>query len=308
MTELARSYAEANQELLASFRRYMEARGLSPCTIRAYGDALDQFARIVGSASLVDAKRTEVHSFLAALLKRGLSDGSLHVKTAALRCFFKFLRLAGLIQIDPMLQVGHRKIRTRLPRVLTIAEVEALIGAARTPKERAVLEVMYATGVRVSELVNIRIENIDFAEHIILIRRGKGSKDRFVLYGSSAARAIAEYLAVRPTPHQEGFLFQPRKQRGSTNERCHTRFIAFLVSRAGGRAGLRAVHPHSLRRAMACHMLQGGAHIRFIQELLGHKKLATTQIYTTLTGDDLQKTYAKCHPHADSIGANDAQK
>jgi len=192
----ARSYARANQELAKSFRRYLEAKGLSRNTLRNYVDETAKyFVEFMGSAPLVGADHRVLRDFLGSFDARGCSASAIDRHTAGLRALFRFLVLTGLTKNDPTLRIAHRKMPKRVPRVLTIDEVEALIAAARSPVERLVVEVLYATGVRVSELVNIRLENIDFAEHVILVKKGKGSKDRYVLYGAPAARAIAEYQA-----------------------------------------------------------------------------------------------------------------
>jgi integrase/recombinase XerD len=258
-----------------------------------------------------------------------------------------------------MRAISHRKLPRRLPRVLDVKEVEAIIAAARTPFERVIPEVLYATGVRVGEFVKIRVENVDSAEHIIKVVNGKGGKDRYVLYGSHAARAIAEYQAWKG-PSASGYLFEsPARGVGhfqvdgkswiaqfyTRDGRLHrvslgrnsalafpteqaaraafakmaakfpealepaarrpagpygTRRIHVLVQELGRRAGVKGVHPHSFRRAMACHMLANGGDLRAIQTLLGHATLSTTMIYTTLTNEKLQEIHERCHPHAKS--------
>jgi integrase/recombinase XerC len=357
MSELARSYAEPNRELAESFVRYMQARSLSAATVRAYRHAVERLSEQFGPVSLVEAQRSDIHNFLARLLRRGHSDNSVHLRTEALRCFFKFLRLAGLISRDPMLQISHRKLKKRLPLVLTIADVEKLIAAARDPFERAVAELIYASGVRVSELVALRLENVDFAERTITIIKGKGGKDRYSLFGRLAERAISEYIAWRKP---KTFLFEAPSRNGSITRTAlgwtalayfdgiqryirigklrdlptkaaarkafdkivaeipgfhpvgarpyQTRAIGGLLTRLSHRAKLPHVHPHSLRRAAACHLLADGADIRHVQVFLGHSTLSTTQIYTTLTNEKLQEIYGKAHPHAQSQQAITAGK
>jgi integrase/recombinase XerC len=341
-----RSYAEANRELVTSFVRYMESRGLSPRTIESYGDSCARFAETLGSASVVEADRSQIRFFLTGLLKKGLHDNSVRLHTAALRCFWKFIGLSGITNHNPTLILSHRKVPGRLPRVLSGSEVERLIAAAQDPFERAVVEMLYGTGVRVSELVGLRLENIDFAEHRILVKKGKGGKDRYVLFGSPAAKAIFEYRAWRPT---KTFLFEAPARNGHiirgkrwwtgllyvnriqhrfkigqlpelpTAEDARRQFdriaanipgfkpvparpyspgaIRGVLNRLAHRAGVGHIHPHSLRRAMACHMLSGGGNLRAIQELLGHERIGTTQLYTHLTAQELKKTHQKCHPH-----------
>jgi len=344
------SYAKANRELAAAFERYLIARGRSSLTIRAYKAAVLTLTESLGAASLAVVDRITLRSLLSKLYRKGLHPNTLNLRMAALRSFFKFIRLTGLTKHDPTLLIAHRRLPRQLPRVLSVEEIERLIAAARNPFERAVVEVLYATGVRVSELVNLRLENIDFAEHVILVKRGKGGEDRYVLFGRPASLAMRDYIASRPS--RTGFLFEARAHEGRICqqvghwyarfyvdgaqheiaigsvrelrtakaarrefERIATSFpgyrpkaarpytaraIGLLVSRLARRAGLGRVHPHALRRAMACHMLASGANIRAIQELLGHERISTTTIYTHLTAQDLKKAHSRFHPHGDA--------
>jgi site-specific recombinase XerD len=203
---LIRDYSEANAELVESFARYMTTRGWSPHTLRKYRQRVAEFVELMAARSVVSADRTDVSAFLQQKIVIGAGPVTLNCYGNSLRAFFKFLSLAGLIKNNPMALVGHRKLPTRLPRVLTIEEVERIIAAARNPVERGIVEVLYATGARVSELCAMRLENIISAERMILIEKGKGGKDRYVLYGKHAEKAIAEYLAWRPS--KAGYLFE----------------------------------------------------------------------------------------------------
>jgi len=256
-----------------------------------------------------------------------------------------------------MLMISHRKVPGRLPRVLTLQEVEALIAAAQNPFERAVIETLYATGVRVSEFIQLRLENIDFGERLILVKKGKGKKDRYVLFGARAAKAMRDYLDWRPSktflfeaPARHGVIVSSRKswrarlfvdgvQREMRIGRLgqfrdaeaarreferiaakipgfkpvsarpyHPAAIRLVLKKLAHRAGVERVYPHSLRRAMACHMLSHGADIRAIQELLGHNSLSTTMIYTTLTAQELKRIHDNCHPRAQGDSTNDEAK
>ncbi len=365
-----RSYAKANRELLGAFERYLVARGQSSGTIRAYKAAVLTLVESLGSASIAEVDRDTLRQLLGQLYKKGLDSNTIRLRTCALRAFFKFIRLTGLTKHDPTLALAHRKIPGRVQRVLTIEEVERLIGAARDPFEQAVAEVLYSTGVRVSELANLRLEDIDFANGqigSIRVHKGKGGKDRVVLFGSKAAKAMREYLAWRPS--QAGFLFEAParagelyRRRGSWAVRFYVngeqrtmtlfrtssmgrpsgaplvpvmptpaqarrefdriaskipgyraiparpytaRAICNVVHRLAQRAKLGRVYPHALRRAFACHMLQGGGNLRAIQDLLGHERIGTTMLYTSLTAADLKKIHTKFHPH--ERGGSDAK-
>jgi site-specific recombinase XerD len=313
-------------------------------------DSVNRYVEMLGSVSVVDATRREIREFLTALLNRGLSANSLRLHTIALRGFHKFIRLSGLTKHDPTLLLSSRKLPGRIPRFLTVKEVETLLAACKTPLEKAVVEVMYATGVRVSELVSIRVEDITFSgPGVIRIVRGKGNKDRIVMFGSKADAAIKAYLGDRRT----GFLFEapPRVgelkrsrwrncswlgsyydngvQRevrlGKVQDMSETearqkldqilaetpgftphppkqydrRSIRLALQRIAHRAKVPGVHPHALRRSFATHLLQGGADIRYVQELLGHATLSTTMRYTRLSISDLKGIHTRCHPHGD---------
>jgi integrase/recombinase XerC len=350
-----RSRARSNRELVTSYERYLVARGNAAETRRAYLDAVNRVVEGLGATSVVDLDRTAIRYTLGDWYRKGLTANSIRLHTCALRSFFKFITLTGLTNHDPMFLIGHRKLRTRLPVLLTVDQVESLIAAGRDPFERAVVEVLYSTGVRVSELVKLRLEDINWASRSIRAHKGKGRKDRVVLFGSYAEKAIREYQEWRPST--AGFLFEtpPRTGRlyirddarkrskggywhvrfyvnrvqreislGSireipTREQARkafervvakipgyqpvparpygTRAICGVCYRLAHRAKLGRVHPHALRRAMASHMLQRGANLRVIQDLLGHERLTTTIRYTWLDTADLKKVHEKCHPY-----------
>lgn len=358
---VVRSYAEANKELVAAFCRYLiGARGLSPSTVRAYNGTMQRFIEFLGSASVIEADRSVLRDFLGRFVSRGLSAASSHIHMNGLKAFYKFVQIAGETNYDPTFRLSHRKIPFRLPVVLSVEECERLIEAARNPFERAVVEVLYATGVRVSELVNLRLDDIKWATdesqpNSIRVNRGKGNKDRIVLFGCRAAEAIRAYQKFRPS--MAGFLFEAPANSGSLrrlNGSWHGRFYVDKVQRSvailpdtatpyqarreldrltsripgfvfvprrqytarairlvlktmGYRAGLGRVHPHALRRAFASHLLQRGLNLREVQELMGHKDIGATVIYTHLTAQDLKAAYDKAHPHAQG-DADDEKK
>lgn len=345
-----RSYARTNRELVEAFTRYLVARGNSAGTVQAYNLAVTGLVDWLGSRAVGSLTHTDIRLFLGELLNKGLDPNSLRLRTSAIRALFKFARLAGLTKYDPTAAITHRKIPRRIPRVLTVAEVKRLIDAASNLFERAIIEFLYGTGCRVSEVVKVRLEDVDFSGGevgSVRVKCGKGRKDRVVLFGRKAADAIRDYQAWRPS--QAGYLFEApartgrvyikgrhwygrfyvgAKQReisvGSvvdlptladarkhferiagaipgftpiSGRPCSARAICNLVHRLGHRAGLGRVHPHMLRRAFACHLLQSGGDLRAIQELLGHANLTTTMLYTSLTVADLKRVHETYHPH-----------
>jgi site-specific recombinase XerD len=341
-----RSFAQKNLYLVEDFERYLIALGRSESTRRAYLDAVGRLVEVLGSKDAAELDRSDIRKLQSQLLAKGCTANSIRLHVAGIRAFCKFLRLAGLTIHDPTLVLAHRKQPSRLPRVLTAEEIGRLIAAASTALERAVVEVLYATGVRVSELVALRVDDITWSEPgVIRVHRGKGDKDRIVLFGKKAAAAIRKYLGGRET----GFLFEAPARTGEFFgdhaswyarlcvdgvQRCvrlgkfrglseadarakferlkaetvgfhahpagpyNTRSIRLLLSRLSSRAKVAGLHPHALRRACATHMLQGGADLRAIQELLGHENVTTTMIYTNLQVSDLVAIHARYHPHA----------
>jgi site-specific recombinase XerD len=207
-----KSHARSNRELVESYERYLVARGNAAATRHAYLDAVNRLVDGLGAESVVDLDRAAIRVTLAKWHEKGLTANSIRLHVCALRSFFKFIRLTGLTRHDPMLLVGYRKLPTRLPVVLTVEQVERLIGAARDPFEPAVTEVLYSTGVRVSELVKLRLEDVSWETRTIRVHRGKGGKDRVVLFGSYAEKAMREYQKWRPST--AGFLFEAPPRMG----------------------------------------------------------------------------------------------
>jgi len=362
-TEVVKSHAPANEALVGAFERFFMARGNTPRTLRSYNETLARLIEFLGSRSLVEVDRPTCRAFLGSFFSRGLSASTIERHAAALRAFFKFVKLNELIQYDPTLLLPHRKLPRRLPVVLTVEEVERLIDAAEDPFEAAVAEVLYSTGVRVSELINLRLEDIQWesnGSHLSSIRvhRGKGGKDRVVLFGRKAANAIRAYQRARPST--TGFLFEAPARNGSLYRRGSRWIGSFYVDkvqreipllgtlrnghvpekptrqqarreldritskvpgfhpvsarsytpeairnvlkRLAWRAGLKHVHPHALRRAFASHLLQGGADLRVLQDLLGHTNVTTTMLYTHLTAENLKAVHERTHPHEGGQG------
>ena len=207
-----RSFAKLNRHLLEDFENYLIALGRSASTRRAYLDSVARLIEVLGSKDAADLDRSDIRRLQTRLLARGVTANSVRAHIGGIRAFSKFLRLAGLTRgHDPTLLLAHRKLPSRVPRVLTVEEIERLIAAGKTPLERGVVEVLYSTGVRISELIAMRVEDITFSEPgVIRVNRGKGGKDRIVLFGRRARAAIEEYLNGRTM----GFLFEAPAKTG----------------------------------------------------------------------------------------------
>ena len=243
-----------------------------------------------------------IGDFLGWRKKGGAAAATIKLHAVALRILFRFLVQRKMLERDPTEFLGVPKIERYLPETLSEPEIASLLAAAggKTPleiRDRAILELLYASGLRVSELCGARLENLDLEQGFIRVI-GKGNKQRLVPVGSGARKALARYLeAGRPElvgKKTGGEIFLSVNGRKLTNQRIWQLLVAL-----GKRAGLdKAIHPHMLRHSFATHLLQGGADLRIIQELLGHADISTTQIYTHVDTRGLQKAHRQFHPRS----------
>ncbi len=287
-------------------------RGLAANTLTSYRRDLRRYAAFLegqGVANLDEVTETTVSAFLMRLREGDgdhppLSSTSAARTVVAVRGFHKFAVADGLAKLDPASAVKPPTPAKRLPKALPLADVEAILetaGAAETPlalRDRALLEVLYGTGARISETVGLDVDDVDTVDATVLLR-GKGSKERLVPIGSYALDAVASYLTrARPelvaakTPAGAMFL----NSRGGRLSRQSA--WAVLVQTAERAGVTRDVSPHTLRHSFATHLLDGGADVRVVQELLGHASVTTTQIYTLVTVDNLREVFATAHPRA----------
>ena len=283
VSELASSHHDRNQLLVAGFENWMVMRHFASSTCRLYVGTAHAFVHHIGSASVQD--KTAIRSFLVEASTGG-SRGQHSAIRCRLRSFYKFLVLAGVVSTAWRVSIPVLKIAERLPRVLTEEEVERLLGSARRPLDKALLEFAYATGLRASELSTLRIEDLDFQAGSVLVRQGKGKKDRIGFFGSRARDALTLYLKNR----NQGPVFLGKLGRNLTRSGIYQ-----MVRRAAACAGIDGVHPHTLRHCFASHLLNRGADIRYVQELLGHKNLSATQLYTHVAMTDLRREHARLH-------------
>lgn len=301
--------------LLAEYESWLRVeRGLAPNSLAAYRRDLRRYAEylrrrgVTGDVALVD--ESIVSGWVDELQKARTDEGQRRYKEssiaralAAVRSFHRFCVEEGLLDDDPSGDVGAPRVPQGIPKALTEAEVDALLGAVpgdgpRPRRDRAILEVLYAGGLRISELVGLDLGDVDLYDGLVHVM-GKGSKERVVPLGRSAREAVGDYLTTgRPelagTRTREPALFL--NARGGRL----TRQGAWLIVRAAGdRAGLQGrLFPHVLRHSCATHMLDHGADIRVVQELLGHASLSTTQVYTKVSPERLRAVYDAAHPRA----------
>jgi len=292
---------------LAAFQRYLDIeRQASPHTLRNYLSDLHQFVHFAsarrGPATLLTPAQIDaslIRDFLSTLYQQGVGHTTLARKLASLRSFCHFLQQQGHVSENVAEQVQSPKIRRPLPNVLPIDQVFALLDTAVTPattlslRDQALLELLYASGIRVSELVALDLQDVDLQSGTLRVQ-GKGRRERQVFFGKTAAQALQAYLEVRPAPLGPTALFV--NHRGG---RLSTRGVQLLIKKHCQRTGLPArTSPHTMRHAFATHLLDNGADLRAIQELLGHQQLSTTQKYTHVSTDRMLEVYDKAHPRA----------
>ncbi|HZD30566.1 MAG TPA: tyrosine recombinase XerC [Candidatus Angelobacter sp.] len=293
------------EKAVAKFVRALQERNASLHTIKAYSTDLEQFAAYVGSQGWRDIDHVLIRGYLSSLYERGLSKVSVARSLAALRSLYRWLAQEGEVDQNPAKLVATPKLPKKLPRVPTIEEVNSVLdsqmsdSSAFAERNRAIMELLYGCGIRNSELIGINLDDIRWSNEIILVR-GKGKKERYVPFGESAAEAVKSYL-----PRRQQVMAETKRGtekalllnlRGS---RLSTRSVGRIVKQVAVSKGLSPdVHPHTLRHAFGTHMLEEGADLRAIQEMLGHERLATTQRYTQLTVKHVMEVYDRTHPHA----------
>lgn len=280
--------------------------GLSANTRQAYERDLRLFCKTLGfknSDALVNVSREQIIGYMTQLKEKGLAAATIARKLAAIKAFYRFMTAEGYMDANPaeVVEAGTKGIK--LPRVLSEDEVVRLLNqpditTAEGFRDRTMLEVLYATGMRVSELINLTLERVDLNMKYI-IAFGKGSKERIVPLGSVAAEFLQQYLEkVRPKLTHAGRNTNIVFLAFGGHELTRQRF--WQIIRAYGRKANinKALTPHILRHSFATHLLDNGADLRSVQELLGHSDISTTQIYTHLTNKRLRDIYAKAHPRA----------
>jgi integrase/recombinase XerC len=299
------------------FLRHLRERNASAHTIKAYTGDLDNFAAYIGSRGWKAIDHIAIRGFLSRLYDKGLSKTSVARALAAVRSLYRWLAQEGVVEQNPAKLVSTPRLPKKLPRVPTIEEMNFVLDgkmpevAAFPERDRLMLELLYGCGIRNSELVGINLDDISMSNEAILIR-GKGKKERYVPFGGLALAALSVYLPWRQqllatlnhTPKNPLKKTIPARgmpallvnQRGG---RLTTRSVGRIIKRIAVAKGLSPeVHPHTLRHAFGTHMLEEGADLRAIQELLGHERLATTQRYTQLSVKHVMNVYDQTHPRA----------
>jgi integrase/recombinase XerC len=304
------------QPYIDDFLKHLKyERNLSEHTLRNYESDMAQFYDFIappnqeGERRDVDIRAIDnltIREYMASLYEKKKKKSSIHRKVACLRTFFRFLCREGILETNPAVLVSSPRVDRKLPNHLSIEQMIKFIETPETDsvlgkRDRAILELLYASGVRVSELVNLNLTDIDFNNQTLRVK-GKGRKERMVPFGNHAKAALEAYLSVRgellveADPDDRDPLAVFMNYQGT---RITTRSVGRMLDKYCKQcAEIHHVSPHALRHSFATHLLDAGADLRTIQELLGHARLTTTQQYTHVSTDKLMEVYDKAHPKA----------
>lgn len=290
------------------FLQYLQVeKNYSPYTVEFYEQDLEDFGLFMSEQSIAQLQEVEysdVRLYLTKLLEKKLARKSVARKISSLRSLYKFLLREGVVHKDPFSLVYIPKVEKRLPDFFYEEELAALFQSCEDDvplgqRNKVILELLYATGIRVSECCQLKLEDIDLEMSVLLIH-GKGRKDRYVPFGSFAQDALERYMndgrEKIMTHHKKEHEFLLINARGGP---LTTRGVQMILNKILEKSSLSGkIHPHKLRHSFATHLLNNGADMRSVQELLGHSSLSSTQIYTHVTKDYLKKTYQAYHPRA----------
>ena len=284
-------------EYINKFIDYLNGKNYSKYTINSYLKDLDFFEEFL-NVEKINIKNVDYHlirKYLTVLYEKKYSKKTISRHISTLKSFYKYLTKKGIIEINPMLLIKTPKLDKKLPKFLNYDDLEKILNIPDNTtflgkRDALILELLYSTGIRVSELVSIKIKDIDLNQNTILIL-GKGNKERYVMFGSKALNKLNDYLNEREDFNSE-YLIVNRY-----NNQITDRGIRKIVDSILNKACLSyKISPHTLRHTFATHMLDSGADIEIVRELLGHESLSTTQIYTHVTSESLKRVYDNTHP------------
>lgn len=284
-------------EYIVEFIKYIEGKNYSEYTIKYYKSDLEDFFNYSKDKNLKQMNYKYLRTYLTYLYDKKYAKKTIARHISTLKSFFKYLKKNNIIETNPMNLIKTPKLDKKLPKFLNYDDLEKILSIPDTTtllgkRDILILELLYSTGVRVSELVNIKLQDIDMIENKILIL-GKGKKERYVLFGNKAKQKLNDYLDKRKNIECD-YLIINRYGKNITD-----RSIRKILDKILLEASLSyKISPHTLRHTFATHMLDSGANIEIVKELLGHESLSTTQIYTHVTNESLKKVYDKTHPRA----------
>jgi len=294
-----------NPQLLENIEKFIQflkiQKNISENTALAYRRDIEQFSRFLEKKNLniKHADKLTVRDYLANVLQAVSKKSSIIRKIAALRRFFNFLVKCKVLKISPMDFILTPKSEKHLPNFLTVGEINLILSAPDTSKisglrDRAILELLYSSGLRISELTTLSKTDVDYVSGTVKVM-GKGGNQRLVPIGDFALDIIRKYLKMRNDSSSVLFAGNPAKAGQKLSARCIQKTLKIYLKKAGI---TKKITPHSLRHTFATHLIDNGCDIRSVQEMLGHKNLATTQIYTHVTSQMMKKIYDKVHPRA----------
>jgi integrase/recombinase XerC len=292
------------EKAIDKFLQSLRQRNASVHTLKAYTADLDNFAEYLGAREWRSIDHLMIRGFLSHLYEKKLGKTSVARALAAVRSFYRWLAQEGVVEQNPAALVSTPKLPKKLPRVPTIEEMNAVLDgqmpevASFPERDRIMFELLYGCGIRNSELIGINLDDIRLSSEAILIR-GKGKKERYVPFGDSVKAALAAYLPLRQQTLAERKKITTALLINQRGGRLTTRSVGRIIKKVAVAKGLSPdVHPHTLRHAFGTHMLEEGADLRSIQEMLGHERLSTTQRYTQLSMKHVLEVYDQTHPRA----------
>src|SRR5438093_1425740 len=304
MTQMSKQAHTVVEKAATQFLRSLRQRNVSVHTIKAYAGDLKNFAGYIGSRDWRAIDHVTIRSFLSHLYERGLSKTSVARSLAAVRSLYRWLAQEGVVEQNPAALVATPKLAKKLPRVPTMEEMNSVLDgqlpevASFAERDRLMLELLYGCGIRNSELIAINVEDIRLSAEALLVR-GKGMKERYVPFGESVKAALRTYLPARQQLLAAKRRNTPALLINLRGGRLTTRSVGRIVKRIAVSKGLSPdVHPHTLRHAFGTHLLEEGADLPAIQEMLGHERLSTTQRYTQLSMKHVLHVYDQTHPRA----------
>ena len=277
-------------QVLSEYLEFLDIeKGLAENTLEAYRRDLSDFFNFCGNIELDCIQRTKINSYIRSLHEKHYSPTSIMRKIASLRGFFKWSNTNGIIKSNPALTLEQPKVPQKLPKVMTIEEVNNLLNQNLTKLQRVIVELLYGCGLRVSELVNLKLTDYNLNGKYLQCT-GKGSKDRIVPLGKKAVKAIKDFLPERDYYLQK-YNLQTKLLLINEHGKKVTRQEVYTFIHESGKKLHKAISPHTLRHTFATHLIENGADLRVVQELLGHSSVSTTQLYTHISKKRLKEVY-----------------
>lgn len=277
-------------QIIGEYLEYLELeKGLSQNTLDAYRRDLENFSDCADVEDISSIDRLTINSYIRNLREKKFAPSSIIRKIASLRGFFKWTSSVGILEKNPASTLEQPKVPQRLPKVITVKEIEDMLHNNLTPLQHVVMELLYSCGLRVSELVNLKINDIDLSSKYVRCF-GKGSKERIIPIGETAKQIVKEYLPQRDLLIKK-YNLNTKRLLILENGRLITRQDVYSFIHAQGKVINKNISPHTLRHSFATHLLENGADLRIVQELLGHSDVSTTQLYTHISKKRLKEVY-----------------